>query len=234
MNKVIESLKENPLFLKYRTFLVPIISFLVCIILILFIIIPQIQDYLRSQSEEESLNGRIFQLTQKREVLESIDTDLYKSNLEMAMRVLPSDQDIPGAVGDLLVLLSSNRLRLVGISFSGGDFSLYGSKALVIKIDTEGDADSMKSFLSNMGDSIRIMRVGRIETSGDSTGGIIVSFDVAAFYDPIPVVSNSLDAPVALPTKEDLEFIKRIETAQDLGPDDLGSTTPLGKDNLFE
>lgn len=234
MNKILESLKVNPLFLKYKTLLVPIFSFLICIILILFVIIPQIQEYLRAESQEQSLRERILQLTQKKQVLESIDTGLYKSNLEIAMGVLPSDQDIPGAVGDLLVLLSSNRLKLVGISLSGGDYSLHGSKALIIKIDTEGEPQSMKSFLNNMGDSIRIMRVGRIETTGDATGGIIAGFDVAAFYDPIPTVSNTLDAPVTLPTKEDLEFIKKIEGSREVNVDDLEPATPLGKDNLFE
>lgn len=234
MNKQLQLLKENPLFVKYNNFLVPVFSFLVCLILIIFVIIPQIQEYLASQTEEQNLKAKILQLTQKKQILDSIDVELYKSNLEVALNILPSDKDIPGAIGDLLILLSANRLRLINVSLSG-DTTLNNSKALVIKIETAGDPQSINNFLTSTGDSIRLMRVGRIETSGGRDNTVSASFDIAAFYEPIPTVSSALDAKVNLPTEEDLELIKRVQAQLETGSDSEATTSsPLGKDNLFQ
>lgn len=234
MDKQLQSLKDNPLLVKYRNFLIPVISFLVCLVLIIFIIIPQIQDYLNSRTEEQSLKERILQLTQKKQILDSIDVGLYKANLEVALSILPSDKDIPGAVGDLLILLSANRLKLVNVSLDG-DKVLYNSKALVVKIDTSGDPQAINNFLTSTGDSIRLMRVGRIETSSGTSNAISASFDIAAFYEPIPTVSSALDAKVNLPTDQDLELIKKVQAELGIGNNsESTASSPLGKDNLFQ
>lgn len=234
MYKQLQSLIDNPVLAKYRNFLIPALSFLICLILIIFVIIPQIQEYLSYRAEEQSLRERILQLTQKKQTLDSIDVELYKSNLEIALNILPSDKNIPGAVGDLLILLSANRLRLVAVSL-GGDKALYNSKALLVKIETNGDPRSINNFLTSTGDSIRLMRVGRIETSSGNDNTVSASFDVAAFYEPIPTVSSALDAKVSLPADEDLELIKKVqaELETSINTEATGSS-PLGKDNLFQ
>lgn len=234
MNKQLQTLIDNPIFAKSRNFLIPAFSFLICLILIIFVIIPQIQEYLNYRVEEQGLKERILQLTQKKQTLDSIDVELYKSNLEVALNILPSDKDIPGAVGDLLILLSVNRLRLVTVSL-GGDKTLYNSKALLVKIETNGDPRSINNFLTSTGDSIRLMRVGRIETSSGTDNTISASFDVAAFYEPIPTVSSTLDAKVNLPTEEDLELIKKAQAEFETSTNtEATGSSPLGKDNLFE
>src|SRR5687768_17267667 len=117
MNKIKDLLK-NPLYIQYRDYIMPVVSFLISIALIVLVILPQIPQIGATNTQIEEVQAKTDALTQKSSTLESMDEEDYKTYLTTASQVLPSDRNIPNAIDNILRLVNANRLDLTSITFA--------------------------------------------------------------------------------------------------------------------
>lgn len=235
MNNLLKSIKENPILLKYQVFLMPIFSFMICILLLVFLIIPQLLGFAEQNTQRESLFVKKQQLEAKIASLNKVNLESYKSDIATALIALPQEKDVPAALSQVLYLLSSNRLRLNEVSLSGSDLMVDGVKAFQIRVDATGTNSALRNFTESVKSSTRILSLEKlVVTAGSSLTELEATIDLIAYFEPLPTAVGGVDQEIKLPTQSDLEVLNKIKSSQ-VGSGEIDTTTiPLGKTDLFQ
>src|SRR5690348_8086332 len=114
--------KIEELIKKYRFFGWPLLSILISLVLLVFMVIPQVVGYFNTNKLIDSTLQNSQTLNSKAQTLASISSSDYKTNLSLALTVLPEAKDVPTAIGQIQNIVSQSGMQLssIGISASGG------------------------------------------------------------------------------------------------------------------
>lgn len=236
--EILDAILTNPYFKKYEVFILSGTSVLIGIALITFIIIPQSLSLIDTGNLIDNLNRKTEFYKQKTSLLQQVNTDNYKNNIDLSLQALPEDRNIPNAIGKLLYVTNNSGLILEGMSFapSGqeGSYSKYQ-----IKIDVRGNQSQINQFITKINTSSRIFKIAGMEvTSGNS---VLVnqqaSITVNAYFQPLPAAIGSVDQDIALVSEKDVETLERIANltgAVSNISSKSATQTPSGKTDPFE
>lgn len=231
---LIKKIKEHPFYVKYQVFILPLVSFVICIALLILVVFPNVMAFSKNNDQINELKAKTDSLKQKISALESVDADLYKKNTSLALTILPSEKNIPEALNQVLLLLSSNRLQLLDISLSSSEQAKQGTQSFGVKVEVSGEESSVRNFILDTKETLRLMGITKIDITGGTNGVYQASVNLDIFYEALPTSLGSLDQPVTLPSKSELDLLAKAEAAQATEESDSQSSVPIGKDNLFE
>jgi hypothetical protein len=210
------------LYRHYKDFLLPIGVMVVSVLVILYVVFPQIQQYSNSQDLVKTEQQKLDALNSNYNLLTSLDDAKIAANLNTLSLALPAQKDFAGIIGAITYVSAKTGVSVGNFEFSLGDLSasnFAGTAYPSTKIDIslKGDTKSIINFAHEITKTMPIAEVTALNISGNS-GDLTVLF----YYKPFPAQNvNDQTAIVSLSAKQ-LSLINQLSTWNSVGQIDLG------------
>lgn len=223
-------------YLTYRLYIFPAVVALSSLILIVFIIYPQIINLLKNQTIEKNTLNKSKLLEVKAQTLESYDIEDLNRKVNFALGSYPTDRDSIYALGILQRLVAQLGFNVVTISLGAGGVKNEGTQTYNFKLEVLGPVSKLPVLLSTIENSPRLMRVSGVEVSGASSAqGVHISLGVEMLYAAAPTGFGSIDSPLPDLSEKDEEVMAKLARIGISNPQtEASSLGPRGKANPFE
>src|SRR3989344_4263162 len=169
MNKKIniDVLTFKTLYSDYKPFLVPIFTILGCIILFFIVIVPQLNEFLRSQPAVAEERLKLAVLQRNLSTLESLPDIELESQLALVTYALPTGKNFKAIINALSYSANVSGTILGNFDFAVGSLTeapaeIQKFPSLEIDINLSGDATVVSSFLQTLNKTLPISRVVKI------------------------------------------------------------------------
>lgn len=229
------------LYLKYRLFLWPIVSGLACLIILGFLVIPEMFSYFKTQGHISDIRNRIEVLEAKAATLESIDDSSNNQNLQVVSTILPADKDVPQTMAVLQDIITKSGLILKNTNYGASNKGAKNSDSFKMSISVNGPISAVRNLLINLADAPQVFQVEAINIQFQNAGSMVeADIPIVVFYQGTGRTSISVDAPVNELSETDKDFLaqlsKLIPTPLSNPSSASGSSVyvPLGKSDPFE
>jgi len=224
---------NNPLYLRYKHLTIPIFVLVSAILISTLVTVPQFFKLFETFNKIDELSGQKSFFQQKKATLQSVDVELFRKNLDTALIALPTDKDIPGVTGELLVALSGSGMTLEGITFSGGadESAKGGVSEYTLRLDISGSDENLKSFMERVKLSPRIVKLVSVEANKSKSGNFSASVSLVTLYQRLPESIGTVEEKVPDITNDDLQTLADIRVKADALPQTSsvgGGATPTG------
>lgn len=202
------------LYYKYKEFMIPVFIILVCVILFVKLIIPQIEDIRFTKDEEKVTAEHINDLKKDLVFLSALNSENLDSQLDIASSALPSTKDFVGIINSISSSAVDSGVRLEDFRFSVGELSTASAKLntrpfLQINLAVKGNIDGTKAFLKNLAKSFPLSETTSLE-AGDSASTLITIF----YYKPYPPIELNDEVPQRPLNKKEVDMINKISNWQ--------------------
>jgi hypothetical protein len=223
---------------RYKIIIFPALIGLACFLLIILIIIPQFNEYLKAKEDLANTLAHAENLQKKNLALEGLDRNDLQQKLNIAINAFPSEKDFPGVVG-LVQRLASERGLALGSLQVVQTSSKTETPSFSVKFDVSGSRASVRELLNTLENSSRVLKVITIEVSASSETDVVANIGIDAFYAPTPTALGGLDAPLSPLTSEENKVLSTLSSipapAAEPGTPQLDlSTQSRGKANPFQ
>ncbi len=197
---------------KYKLIVFPLLVAFSSVILIVFVIFPQIKNYLLDNKTILNLSQGSYLLEVKAQDLSGFDQDELSKKVSLSLLSLPVDKELPQIIGALQNIVLKNGFTLVSFQVAILPQTAQAVPDFTTKLELSGPSALMPQLLSGIEDSVRVMKVSGIEiTTARASGVSQVSLSVDIFYAPLPSSLGDLDAPLPKLTEKDEEFLTNLE-----------------------
>lgn len=218
------------LFLQYKIFIYPVAVVAAALILVVFVIVPQLQGFFSGQVILNSARIRLDNLDAKASTLQNLDQKAYQDKLSAVFYSLPVDKDLDVIIGVFRNLTNSAGMILsalqIGASSEGGNS--YSVTAEVI-----GPANNLSSLLDVIDNSPRVMKFLSLETNLVGSDLVNATIVVNVFYAPVAKSLGSVDALLPELTEKDQAILKSLTVSGSITSQEQ-VVLPSGKTNPFE
>lgn len=219
---------------KYRLYIFPVSVAVSSLILIIFIIYPQIAKLIQNSYFQQDLNTRSKFLEVKALDLENYDEADLSRKVGLVLTSFPQEKDFTNVVS-LLQRLSANSgfsilsLSLTTVQSSSKDQS-YG-----VKIEIVGSKTLLLNLLKSIESSPRIMRISTIDVSAGTRDAVTANVTIEVFFASLPQ-GGTLDSPLPQFSDQDEQLISRLATIQPQAPLVIPSSSSAvkGRTDPFE
>lgn len=235
-------LKPPPDKALYKPFLLPVIIFLLIILSGLFLLKPRIAQVLNIRRNLSSQKAKLAKLTAKVAALQGLDEVELEEKTKVALRALPAQKDLPGALLTIKSLTTETGLELRGIQVEPGEISTesaepqsskkYNLPFLEFKINVGGSKTQLKDFLTKLSLTAPLMRVAAIKIAQTEGEVIEADLDLDTFLLPLPSTLGAVEQELVpiTPQEEGIyQQLAKIAPVQTV----TFSPIPAGKENPF-
>ena len=202
------------LYFKYKIYFVPIGALLVAVILLLYLIIPEVQQWYADQSKIASLVGKISVLNQSLNTVNNIGSKDLDTQLQTASSALPSGKDFIGVLNAISSAAQASGTSVGDYGFQVGDISksqIPKDTFLEISVNLNGNVDHIRQFITSLKNQFPISRITQVNVSGNKTATISIIF----FYKPFPQISFTGDDVLQPLTVKEQSLLSQLQrTAQ--------------------
>lgn len=222
---------------KYKLFIFSGIVVFSSLILIIFVIYPQISKLIVSQKVEEEIISKTKILDNKALALENYDQNDLDRKVTLALGSYPAGKDFVSDFSLLQNVVSQSGFTIVSINLGSRSLQTTGVDSYGLKVNILGPSSLVPVLLSNIESSSRLMRVGSVESAvGRDLGVANLTLDVSVLFSPTPSAFGTVDSPISELTEKDEDVIARLgKVANSLPAAQSGiQDVPQGKSNPFE
>lgn len=219
---------------QYRIFIFPVAVVISCLILIVFIIFPQIMNLIKNYQTEGRLKSRFDTMDSKVQALENVDEKDLSEKLKLALNAYPQDNDFANVAGILQEL--AGRFGFIINSMQVGAVSQAdkGSNSQFnVQLDLTGSKVTVNDLMNSIENYPRIMKVNSIELSNAKvSSNVNAVLNIKAYFQSLPTAFGNVDTKLPQITDKDeavLTSLARIPVSTY-----SGIAVPKGKANLFE
>jgi cell division protein FtsB len=185
--------------LHYKKFYISFGIILVCIGLLFWVIIPQIQQYTNQNTQVQDVKERIAILQKNVSFIASVNDEQQTSQLQTTTQALPEDKDYAGILYAVRTASSKSGVGIGDFTFNIGELSAKNvitktTPFVLMNLNVLGDPSSVSRFLTELAKSFPLSNVTEIHLN-NRFSNIIVLF----YYKPIPSLRVNYTQPV-MPT----------------------------------
>jgi len=224
------------LYYRYKAFIVPVSTILVCVFLFFFVIIPQFQNFLATKDEITTNVNNLNILKSNLQLVTSLNDDNLNTTLSTATNALPSEKDFNGILSALNNSAAIAGTSLGNYSFSIGDLTGIDQSGkatqlpLQLNVVVIGDINTAGRFVSALKNQLPISDAISIVSNNDNTNTVTVAF----YYATLPKISFTDTVPLPLLSSSDIKLLTTLSSSQVVvpvvaSPSALPSTTPTPK-----
>lgn len=209
MNKIsINKQTLEELYRKYKDYLIPIVSIIVCFFLLVFITIPQIGILSEKQQQYNLEKTKLQILTNNYNILSVLDDKTLDSQLALVVGTLPSEKNFSSIINSVNIAANKSGIFLGDYEFKVGDLSKtpIGKKVptLELMLSINGGAIETIRFVNELHNSLPIAESTNIQVNNNRS-----TITVVFYYKPfIEVKDNSL--PITALSKNYLDIINQL------------------------
>lgn len=206
----INSSTFNILYRKYKSFLLPSLIIVACLIAFVIIVMPQINGVLSAKDQERQEQIKLQKLQNNLNILSSLDQAELGANLDTLSRALPSTKDFAGIISSISDKSVQAGVLLGDFSFNVGDLSTINTgvssfPSLQINLTVTGSSESIFTFIKLLYKSLPLAEISTVSSGGNSAS-LLVKF----YYKSYPQGTISDETLVTQFSAKDLQLIEKI------------------------
>lgn len=235
-------------FKKSKSFLFPGLILVLVILVSLFWLRPKVVAIIKANKELTTNKKTLAELTKKVAALEGLSQPELSEKVDLVLKILPSEKDVPGNLFVLKKLALNNELMVselsipeVGEIASSSAETKKSSKdeilpSLAVKLTLIGSKEKIISFLQQVEIIAPLMRVSGLTMSQKMEGLDEALIDIRVYFLPFPKTIGKLEQPIVPVTSQeekvygDLTKFTFFEASQEISSAPL---LPTGKTDLF-
>lgn len=223
------------LYFRYRLYIFPAIVALSSLFLIIFAIYPQTAKLIENQRIAGDLTNKSQFLATKVAALESLNGEDLSQKVRIALDAFPADNDYGNILGLLQGLAVQSGFTVSSISLGNTSGKLGNANSFELKLEIKGPRNLFQSFLMNLEDSPRIMRVSSIDISSSQVSEILdAAVVVEILYSPAPQSFGTVDSPLPSLSQKDEELLVALSKSTLVASPSAVQPSQRGKANPFE
>ena len=229
---------------RYRLYIFPFIVAVSSLILIIFVLLPQISSILSGQKSEKDLLSKASVLDVKAEELEGYDSSDLSQKVSYALSAFPSEKDFGNVIGLIQGLTSSVGFNVTSIQLGSSGGKTSNAQSYSVAVSLSGPKNLISTLFSTIEASPRLMKVSLIDITTNVSGeSVDISLNIDVLYSPVPNNFGSVDSPLPKLSSDDEELLAKlasnpafaasVATVSNTSPDNI-QLPPRGKANPFE
>lgn len=202
------------LYQKYKDHLFSIGILIVCILLFIFLIVPQVNDFYAAHNEEDAYQQRIQVLQSNIRFIKSINEAELDAQLSTVSTALPIEKDFVGIISAISSAAQKTRVLVGDFTFSLGELSTASAQTdpsikIDLKVNGTGSTAGadIRNFVKKLTEELPLSNVNTINLT--NTSGTLVT---AFYYRPATSVKFDAYTPLTPLSANDLALIKKLET----------------------
>lgn len=222
-------------YIKYRLVIYPAVVAFSSLILIIFVIYPQLKDFFDGKNKISKERERIVNLEAKASDLEKVNQVEVEKSLKNALVALPQNQDFTSLVGIFQKLGAGSGITLVSLQLGSSQVQVPGASGFSVKLEVEGSSLALANLLKNIDQASRSMKVESVEVSKTQGGNLTGSVLVDVFYAPVPTQLGNLEQEAPKLSAEEEKILQELSISiPTLSTESSLSLPARGKPNPFE
>lgn len=219
----------------YKLYIFPMIVGVSCLVLIVFIIYPQLSGLLANFQTENQIKSKFVAMEVKAQTLETIDAQDLTNKLDLALNFYPQDYDFATVVGILQNVVGKYGFSIVSLNLSrSSQQSKSADSSFNVKLEIAGPKTSLGTLISAVENSPRVMKVNAIEISGiklNENASVVLSIGV--YFKPMPNTFGGVDSPLPALTDKEEAILATLAKVNPASTTQFTSVS-RGKPNPFE
>ncbi len=223
-------------YLRYRLYIFPAIVAISSLILIIFVIFPQIGKLITNQKTEGILVDKSKLLEVKAQTLDSYDGLDLSNKASYTLASYPQDRDFGNAIGLIQNLTTQSGFSIITMALGTSINKIANSQSYSIQLDLVGPKNLISTLLTNIESSTRLIRVGSIEITNTVNQQVVnIALNLDVLYAPIPNSFGSIDSTLPELSQKDQQLLTTL--AKNVTPISTSTNAQLpsrGKANPFE
>ena len=161
------------LYERYREYIVPFAVIFACLVLIVRIIIPQVQDFIATVNTVKELQGQILVLKNNVQFLTGLDDSTLDSQIRIASSALPVEKDFAGILNAISLASARSGASLGDFSFAVGELSTMSAQlapqpSIQVALTVSGDVFLAQRFIQELSKTVPLSEVLNVAVSGRS------------------------------------------------------------------
>lgn len=212
MNKKVNIDKDalKLLYSRYKNYLVPISAILACVVLFIYVIMPQVQKIQNLQNQEKQEARKLEILRNNLNLLYSLDAATLDNQLKLTSKAVPVNKDFIGILNGVAVAASKSNAVLGDYGFQVGDIGkaptrVKGIPTMQLELNIGGDITVLLNFLKELSKTVPLSEVKLISLTSNKA-----TLTTLFFYEPLPPVKIKDDLPLSALSSSVLETINNI------------------------
>lgn len=199
------------LYLRYKSYTVPVVVLLVCFFIFIGFIIPQMQSWFSLQSDITAEQNKIATLNQNLTFASKLDQATLTHNLTLASTAIPQSKDfgsVLNAVSDAAVLAN---VSLGDYSFAVGDLSVstVNQSNLQIIVTINGGILDIQKYLLHLKSEFPLSEITDVRVNPTAS-----TLTVIFYYKTIGKISFDDTMPLLPLSKKENDLLKNLQTLQ--------------------
>jgi Tfp pilus assembly protein PilO len=191
-------------------------------------VVPLMQKAIDVNDECSTLSGDVNVLNNKISVLETVNEDSMRSDLQTLLSAVPSDKSFLTLLGTLDGLTAKSGVSMGALSLTKpgslstasaerltADEQAVGSNILPFTVNISGTFDQVHAFMTLATSIRRLFRVRTFDISFVGPDSALATVDMDAFYSPLPSTIGSAHQLLTALTSSDTDLIAKV-AAMDL------------------
>lgn len=198
------------LYKKNKEYLLPIAITIVCVLLFVFVIIPQIYSLFDLQREVKRETVKLNILKTNYTNLLNINDSTLESQYRVSSSVLPVGKDFAGILNAVSIAASKANVSIGAFEFSVGDLSKSPTfvkkfPILELTLNLDGDANGASRFISELYKTAPISEIVTLKTYFSS-----INTTVNFYYKAVPSVNFKEETPLKLLSGSEFTVLDKI------------------------
>ncbi len=205
--------KVSEIYLKYKQIIWPMTIGLLSLLLIVFVIVPQIRLFLETRGKISETTSRLQNLNSKIQQLQNVDSSNLKDGVAVALNSLPEGQEPSSAFGVIQKIAASSGVNLTTLGFSPAKSSLVpGASSYAVRAQVLATKETLAIFLKNLTQSSVSMSISGFQiSSSEKADTLDASLQIDIFYAPSPKSIGAIDAPLVDLTPDERQIIASLQ-----------------------
>lgn len=219
---------------KYKLLIFPLVVALSCLILIIFVLIPQIGVFLKNSRSQQEFSARSQFLDAKVAALENLNEPELLNRVSYVLASLPREKDFASTIALLQKITAESGYVIASLTFGTGEGKGAGGQSFGVRMEVVGPKTLLGSLLSSIEVSSRLMKISSMEiSSGKEVDIVTVNLALEALFAPMPATLGSIDTPLPEISAGEEELLSKLSSTAASQPQPL-SATQIGKTDPFE
>lgn len=200
------------LYERYREYLVPFVAIFVCLVLILKIVIPQVQDFIATLNQAKEMQKEILVLKNNVQFLTSLSDSKLDSQMRIASSALPAEKDFAGILNAITAASARAGVSLGDFSFAVGELStksaqIAGQPSIQVALTVSGDAFLAQRFIQELSKTVPLSEVLNVAISGRSS-----ALTTVFYYKVFPPIQFVATKPIFALSQSEEQLLNKLSS----------------------
>jgi Tfp pilus assembly protein PilO len=214
------------LYKHYKDYLLPLGVILACVLMVIFVIVPQFEQYFSLQDQLKIETQKLTVLKSNYLFLSNLDNASATSDLNTLSLALPQNKDFAGIMNSISFVSAKTGVSVGDFEFSVGNLSnaaagVISYPSISIDVNLVGSTQAIMQFITELYKTAPASEVTNIKIGGHA-GSITVLF----YYKTFSLQNVDQTVPIVALSAKDTQLIKDVSTWNNVASGQIVSFTP--------